>query len=351
MSPDQPLNPKAKRRRRRSGVTATLSDIARAAGVSTASVSRALARPELVSEWLRERVLQAVCEAGYVPNAAARGLSGSDTGVIGLVAGSLDDLLSRRAMQGFERHLAKANFGVMVAISNGDAVETLGLAHTLQSRGVDGLAFVGVDAAAEAGRLRDSRRPLPVACIDQPMRDADVTIFSRARALELATRFLRQLGHRRIALVLPGAIWHVDTVRDALSTTDISLLVAQLGLEHVGSNGMPETLSAWLELPLPPSAILCGSDALAAATLRQCELKGVAVPHDLSVVGFGDTELARVVRPSLSSLRIPAYEMGVAAAEFLLRSLRRRPQTPQEFSAKLVARESTAAASKREASN
>src|SRR5437899_1224570 len=83
--------------------------------------------------------------------------------------------------------------------------------------------------------------------------------------------------------------------------------VAQLGLEHVGSNGMPATLSAWLALPLPPSAILCGSDALAAATLRQCELKGVAVPHDLSVVGFGDTELARVVRPSLSSLRIPAY--------------------------------------------
>src|SRR5262249_26003816 len=102
-----------------------------------------------------------------------------------------------------------------------------------------------------------------------------------------------------------------------------------------------DTLARWLALPNAPTALACGSDLVAAAALRECEAHGIAVPRRLSVIGFGDTELARHTRPILSTLRIPAAEAGVAGADFLLAALRGEALATPRLGTKVVAREST----------
>jgi len=133
----------------------------------------------------------------------------------------------------------------------------------------------------------------------------------------------------------------VDEIRDALSEADMALV----GLANDAGQGprhpTSERLEQWLDLPYPPSALVCGSDAAAAAALRECGTHGIAVPQRLSIIGFGDSELARHTRPTLSTLRLPAEEAGIAAADFLLATLRGEAFAAPKLRTKVVAREST----------
>jgi len=329
------------RRRRRSIVDrrATLRDVARAAAVSTASASRALARPELVSEHVREGVARAAAELGYVPNTAARALSARRSGVIGVIAGSLEDVVVRRATESLSRGLDSAGYAVHLATASGDAASTVRLVHRVLAHGADAVALVGVDLPEDAADLRAGHSP--VACLDQPTPGGKFAPFVRARALELGIRFLRELGHRRIGVVAPGRTCRIGEMREALAAADISLMGDSDEGEQEPQLASGETLKRWLSLPHPPSALACGSDLAAAAVLRECEAYGIAVPQRLSIIGFGDTELARHTRPNLSTLRIPAAEAGIAAADFLLAALRGEAIATPKLGTKVVAREST----------
>lgn len=332
----------AARRRRRAapGHVATLLDVARAAGVSTASVSRALARPDLVSEPIRDEVARAVMTLGYVPNAAARALSARRSGVIGVIAGSFEDILTRRAAESFSRRLDSAGYALDLAIASGASDDTVRLARRMLARGVDALAIVGVDMPNEATELCAGRL-LPIACVDQPVPGAKFTAFVRRQALELAIRFLRELGHRRIAIAAFEHASRIADVSQAPAFADVSLVDLRASGRHDPQWPLGEAVKQWLTQPFAPSALVCGSDAIAAETLRQCRAQGVTVPQQLSIIGFGDTEIARLARPSLSTLRIPADEAGVAAADFLLAALRGEAFAAPRLSAKVVAREST----------
>jgi len=316
-----------------------LRDVARAAAVSTASASRALARPELVSEHLREGVARAAADLGYVPNAAARALAAHRSGIIGVIAGSLEDVVARRATEGLSRRLDSAGYAAHLATASGDATGTVRLVHQLLARGVDALALVGVDLPEDPASLRVGRAP--VACLDQPTPGSKFAPFVRAQAMELAIRFLRELGHRRIGVVAPGRACGIGAMRGALAATDISLVGLSDEVEREPRFISGETLARWLALPNPPTALACGSDLVAAATLRECEAHGIAVPGRLSIIGFGDTELARHTRPMLSTVRIPAAEAGVVAADFLLAALRGEALVAPRLGTKVVAREST----------
>lgn len=329
------------RRRRRSVVDrgATLRDVARAAGVSTASASRALARPELVSEHLREGVARAAADLGYVPNAAARALAARRSGVIGVIAGSLEDVVARRATESLSRRLDSAGYAVHLATASGDAASTVRLVHQMLARGADALALVGVDLPEDAGDLRAGHSPM--ACLDQPTPGSEFAPFVRAQAIELAIRFLRELGHRRIGVVAPGRPCRIAVIGDALAATDISLLCLPDEGGQEPQLTLGETLARWLALPNPPTALACGSDLVAAAALRECEAHGIAVPRRLSIIGFGDTKLARLTRPILSTMRIPTAEAGTAVADFLLAALRGEALAVPRLATKVVAREST----------
>jgi LacI family transcriptional regulator len=334
------------RRRRRSAHTGTptLRDVASAAGVSTASVSRALTRPELVAEASREAILSVARELGYIPNAAARTLSGRGSKMVGAVFGNLDDPVAGRAIDALMARLEEDGWALMLATAR-DGVEASVRMRELVARGCDGLAFFDVDVPADPAAPFPVR-PVPCACIDQeaPGEAMHTIGFDRGRALALGARYLRELGHRRIGLFGLGHARLVGAVHDALAGTDVTLIDAAAESGIRGSSAVRDMLEMVLAMPDPPTALVCGSDVLAAAILRECALQGVLVPGRLSLVGFGDTDLARHTRPGLTTLRVPAHEAGIAAAEFLLAAMAGEPAPAKERAVKLVARESTALA-------
>ena len=336
-----PERPSPKRRRARMDSAPTLADVGRAAGVSTATVSRAIARPELVSGETRDEVIKAVHALGYMPNAAARALSRRRSGLVGLVAGSMDDEVVVRAIGSFAQQLADAGCGLLLAAGNGSAEDARAQAGDLIACGADALAFVGVEFPSDvAGPGHAWRRPL--ASIDQPAWGTGFTGFSRAEALQLAVRYLRQLGHRRIGLVAGGPGCAVSVVSTLVASEGVDLIELANTMEEGGriASGTGGPLQ-WLSRPIPPTAVVCGSDAVAAGILRECEAREIAVPGRLSVIGFGDTEIARQTRPGLSTLRLPVREAALAAASYLIGALRGEAVPGHALHAKLVARDST----------
>jgi len=318
----------------------TLREVARAAGVSTASASRALTQRDTVSADLRQRIKAAAERLGYVPNLAARSLAARKSGLIGVLVDSLTEPLVADMVATLEQRLAQAGYGIAIAAnarSPGDALTAL---RALLGRGVEALALAD---AAHGHELATALRTcgLPWRGIAAAAEgDEFVVEDGRRRGAELAGRYLLSLGHRRIAAIAPHAGTHAG-LADALDSGDtVSPPDGDTRVRHPdAAQGLMRRL---LQSENPPTAVICGSDLHALAVVRTCLGQGVAVPRALSVVGFGDAEFARCSVPALTTVRVPAAQMGMHLAEGLLACLERQGAAPRfETPVKLVVREST----------
>ena len=329
-----------KRRPRPRGSQATLTDVARAAAVSTASVSRALTRPEAVSDELKIRVSEAANTLGYVPNSAARALACRRSGSIGVVTGNLDDPGMAPALAALEARLTDAGWDLLLGSGGNDGTPLAG-ARALVSRGVGALVFLGVGPPSELREVRGIQH-LPCVSVDR----TDRTGFTASAGLDLGCAgkliadYLGQLGHRCMAVVAePRSV--VSTLLVEALGADKALGGSPLEIMHIGDEPIAEGILRWLALPNPPTAAICVSDATALAVMHACACHGIDVPSRLSVVGFGDSPLARCVSPTLTSVRIPARAAGIAAAEYLLARFAGGVPDLAEWPVKLAIRGST----------
>ena len=339
------IEPRPAPRRRRRGTSAqnalTLREVAKAAGVSVASASRALTRPDLVSEQLKGQVEHSARALGYIPNAAAQALSGRPRRLVGVVLGGLDDRTVASMLDAMAACFAAHDIALLVATGADSEIETAKRVRDLVGRGAGAMLF-GAGARPIRPPEAAAMNRLPWASLDATdveQRIDTASGFDRARAHALAVRYLRELGHRRVALLAPGGARHVAAVRAALGETDVVL--ADLVAPVEGARGVADRMSQLLAPPAPTTALVCGSDTIAARVLDECERQGVAVPQQLSIVGFGDAEWVRHTRPTLTTVRIPAQDAGIAAAEFVLARLEGRPAATGKLSVKLIARESS----------
>ena len=327
-----------RRHRPKQAGTATLREVADAAGVSTASVSRALTRAGLVSEGLRARVLAAAASVGYVANPAARALATRRSGLVGLVLAATTDSNTIRAVDAMQRKLAAAGIGVLVTIADGIA-DASAHADALVKRGADAVVFAGVGrSAAEPGE----RASIPWLRLDAAAADRDVLLpgFDRPRAIVLAARFLKELGHRRIGLIAEE-IASGKAVRELLAAEQIELMTFSV---PAGSDAMMarDACRALLAHDANITGVIGASDLIAMAVLCEAAAQGINVPGALSVVGFGDTELARTARPGLTSVRVTPQATGAAAADYLLAVFAGQPPPEVVFPGpKLAVRDST----------
>ena len=329
-----------KRRPRPRGSQATLTDVARTAAVSTASASRALTRPDAVSDELRARVSNAANMLGYIPNSAARALARRRPGSVGVVTGNLDDPGMAPALAALEARLTDAGWDLLLCSGGKDATPLAG-ARALVSRGVGALVFMGVGLPTELREVHGIQR-LPCVSVDRTDRSGFTASagLDLGRAGKLIADYLRQLGHRCMAVVAEprsgvGTLL-VETLR-ANPVMDQSLLEVM----NIGDEPIAEGILRWLALPNSPTAAICASDATALAVMHACACRGIDVPGRLSVIGFGDSPLARCVSPALTSVRIPARAAGIAAAEYLLAGFADRIPDLAEWPVKLVIRGST----------
>jgi LacI family transcriptional regulator len=311
---------------RRDGASApTLEDVARRAGVSTATVSRCLNAPERVIEATRERVLEAVAALGYAPNFGARALAARRTNTIGAIIPTMENAIFARGLQAFQEELGAHGFTMLVASSSYRPDLEEAQIRALIARGADGLLLIGHDRPAQVYDFLDQRGvPYLVAWVHDPARNRlSIGFDNRAAMQGLAARVLA-LGHRRIGLIsapqadndrarerVHGVLAAV--VAEGLDPASVRIVEAPYSIENGGA-----AFRALMSGPHPPTAVLCGNDVLAAGALAMAREMALRVPQDVSITGFDDLEIARIVAPPLTTVHVPHRAMGAEAARMLV---------------------------------
>ncbi|MBN1174323.1 MAG: LacI family DNA-binding transcriptional regulator [Micromonosporaceae bacterium] len=333
---------------------ARLSDIARQAGVSEATVSRVLNDKAGVSQDTRQAVLTALDVLGYERPERLRKRS---AGLVGLVVPELDNPIFPLFAQVIESSLAQRGFTPVLCTQTYGGITEDEYVELLLDRQVAGIVFVSglhADTNADPDRYRKLlSRPLPIVLINGYVDNVEAPFVScndRA-AGELAVRHLAALGHRRIGLISgPSRYLPVQrkiagyraTMRDVLGTAEEDL-DALIELSLFGVEGGDAAASRLLNRDPAVTAIVCGSDLMALGAIRAARSRGLRVPEDLSIVGYDDSALMAFTDPPLTTVRQPVRAMSIAAVRALIDEISHDPAPRSEymFRPELVVRAST----------
>lgn len=303
----------------------TLDDVARLAGVSASTVSRALNTPHRVRADTRDAVMAAVTSLGYAPDFSARALVSRRTDTVGAVVPTINNAIFARALQAMEETLSAAGVTLLIATSQYDAAREAAQVRALLGRGVDALVLVG-EARDPVVHALIERRGLPLVLI-WSHRDGcpwpSVGFDNRAAAWAMAKRVLDR-GHRRIAMIAgitrdnDRAAARVEGVCEALAARGMTLADGALVECPYTPEAGAEAARRLIARRPRPTAILCGNDVLAAGASVALREAGLAIPGDVSLTGFDDIDIAALIEPPLTTVRVPQAEMGEAAARLVL---------------------------------
>lgn len=329
----------------------TLGDVAKAAGVSTATVSRVLNTPEAVGEKVRARVEQQIRLLGYVRDGAARALASKSSRTIGAIIPTLESAIFASGINAIEQRLDEAGYTLLLAVSNYDLEHELRQIREMMEQGVDGILLIGNDHLPEAFDLMNQHQQLfaniwaynedtPYPCIG----------FDNRSASRQVAEYLLELGHRRFSIIA-GITKNND--RAALRVQGVKDALQAQGLELNDSYIVEKSYDLWegrhaarflMDRPKNerPTAIICGNDVLAFGCLLECLHSGIKVPEEISITGFDDLPLCEHLLPGLTTVHVPTTQMGHQAAEFLLDSLAgKKPTHKNKLPTQLVVRGST----------
>ncbi|HVZ51997.1 MAG TPA: LacI family DNA-binding transcriptional regulator [Pseudolabrys sp.] len=324
-------------------------DIARMAGVSTATVSRVLNGSPLVKPELRERVEAVMTQRGYFPHAAARALASNRTYTIGAVIPTLNNAIFAASINAFERELQAADYTLLVAVSNYDLDMEAVQVRRLLERGVEGLLLIGNDHRDAVYKMLRRAGVVSVNtwAFDPQQRQPNIGFSNRDAAFALVDHLLA-LGHRRIGMIA-GIADGNDRARDRLDAVRERLGRHGLALEPKSTMEIPYSiaearaaLARLAEQNALPTALICGNDVIALGVLFEALERGIAVPGRLSITGFDNLPLTEHIRPAITTIVVPAQEMGDAAALAILAAIESGKRIrSRELSAPLLVRETT----------
>lgn len=309
-------------------MSATLRDVAQRAGVSISTASRALNDRLDVSDAVRVRVLDAARELNYTGNPHARALKGVTSKTLGVILYDTHALtFNASMMRGIYDIATPQGYSVIVCSTSGDADLEREAHHMLRAKRVDGLLINSAQSGATAlQRLIADGIPFVLLNRRLDNLDCDYAMVDYRRGSYLATRYLLELGHRRILYQLgarrhpPGQerlVGYHQALAEAGVPFDPELVVH---CERAFDNH-PRVLDAMQRLQPRPTAIIAYNDESAIPVLKALHDLGLRVPDDVSLVGHNDLSFAPYLIPPLTSVAQPIYEMGARAAEILLQKL------------------------------
>lgn len=305
-----------------------LLDVAARAGCSTASVSRVLNQPDLVKVALRSRVEVAMRELGYMPNSAARALRSRRTHIMGIVIPTLNYAIYARLVEGLQQKLAEHGYSLLVATSEYDLGREEERARVLVERGVEALVLIGdTHQPTLYGLLESTGIPYVNTYVYRADGVHPCVGFDNRQATVQITEFLLGLGHRAfgmISAVTTGNDRAAERVAGVRTTLERHGLLLPTDVVYQ----CPYSIASGREgfrylrsLAASPTAVVCGNDVLAIGALIEARALGIKVPDEVSIVGFDNIEFAAHLDPPLTTIDVPAMEMGENAADFLVRKV------------------------------
>lgn len=307
----------------------SLTEVARLAGVSIATVSRTISHAEQVAPQTREAVQRAMKTLGYKPNRVARRLRqrGGKRHLLGLIIPDIQNPFFAELARGVEDVAYANEFAVMLCNSDEDLKKEAFYLEVMRAESVDGIILPPIhDQDSEVIRMAESGMPVVTVdrSVDHPL-ISKVEVDNRYGAREAVTLLISR-GHRRIGLIT-GRL-NVSTAKDRKAGYEDALRSHELPLRpdylHVGDNKQASgaALAAeMLALAEPPTALFVTNNLMAVGAIEAIHRRGMRIPHDVAIIGFDDLPWADALNPPLTVVRQPAYEVGQAAAELLLKRL------------------------------
>jgi len=335
----------------------TIKDIAKAAGVSHPTVSRALNDHPGISTATRERIKKLAEEMGYVPNASARGLKTSRSRALGVIMRQIDDPFWSEVLDGVDSVLHPAGYSLFIASTHMERQREKDVVQAMVQRGVDGVILLAPQFSDEQCHMLKNYG-LPIVMVNnEGAGECQYLIFNDDEyGARLVTHYLIDLGHRRIAYLGNRMGGMTDTNRLAGFSAEMQaagLEVRDEYIYHVPAGnpaGGRQGAEYLMTLREYPTAIVCYNDFLAAGVFNLLLEKGLCIPQDVSVTGFDNISIAAYLTPPLTTLHQFKFEMGRGAAEMMLEVLINKQQKDEQFSSRSVSikgilyiRESTAA--------
>ncbi|MCL4561079.1 MAG: LacI family transcriptional regulator [Chloroflexi bacterium] len=302
----------------------SIRDVARLAGVSSATVSRVLTHKPHVREEVRQRVLQAVAELGYRPSRVARSLRVRSSQIIGLIISDIQNPFFTALVRAVEDRAYENGYAVFLCNSDENAAKEALYIDLMLSEQVAGVILTPTrETESPCRKLLEAN--IPVVAVDRRITDLslDTVVIDNVQAAYELTRHLLEAGHRRIGAILGAP--QITTGRERLAGYERALQEWELALdERLVITGSPkealgyEAANRLLDLPDPPTAIFAGNNLLTMGALRAIDERGLQILQDLSLVGFDDMEWTSMIRPRLTVIAQPTYEIGRMAADLIL---------------------------------
>jgi LacI family transcriptional regulator len=329
---------------------ATIKDVARSAEVSVGTVSKVVSKDPTVKARLKERVERAITELGYKPNLRARALRTNQVTIIGLIVPDISNPFFAHLGKCVEAEAAAHGHTVMLANSDDDPAQEARQVEALANQLPKGLIVVGSGNASQ----KTNSYALPIISVDRRFGDHQLIATDHEGASALVADHLYQLGHKRIAYISGPNSTEVGRLRRAGFCNRLEQIMDQdkevelTVVEGLFDYGSGEKLARALLSPLGdelndtrPTAIAAASDQQAIGALRTARDLGISVPQALSIAGFDDIELARLVVPRLTSVSQRVEQLAKAAVQAILNA-GDAPQADISVEADLVPRNSTA---------
>ncbi|RAU30165.1 DNA-binding transcriptional regulator CytR [Pantoea sp. RIT413] len=334
---------------------ATMKDVAEHAGVSTATVSRALMNPEKVSAATRQKVEQAVIATGYASHGLSRNARRNETRTILVIVPDICDPFFSEIIRGIEVTAAQQGYLVLIGDCAHQDHQEKTFLDLMLTRQIDGMVLLGsqlpFDADPEALR---SLPPMVMGNEFAPEMALPTVHIDNLTAAFEAVNHLLQLGHRRIACItgpeaVPLSQYRLQGYIQALRRSSILVEPMFIVRGDFSFEAGARALKQLMSLPQPPEALFCHSDLMALGAMNQARKLGMRIPQDLSIVGFDDIELARYYEPPLTTVAQPRFDIGREAMLLLLDELqgKRVNNGSRLLDAELRVRGSTAPAKKR----
>jgi LacI family transcriptional regulator len=328
-------------------LTPTLHDVAAAASVSTATVSRCLNFPDQVAERTRENVVRAINDLGYSPNFGAKAMAARRTNTIGAIIPTMENAIFARGLQAFQEELRLHGFTMLIASTSYRPDIEEEQIRSLVARGADALLLIGHKRDPEIYRFLETQGvPALVTWAFEPNANRPSVGFDNAAAIYQMAVEVIKLGHRELALISAETAINdralarhsgiQAAMRDAGLDPDALCFVETAYSIENGAKAFEKLMQSTTR----PTAVFCGNDVLAVGALRRAREMGIKVPQDVSIVGFDDIELAQIAYPALTTVHVPHREMGRRAAIALANAVKYgTPITTLELKAEPVFRE------------